>query len=298
MQASISYHTINGKIRSATYEPYTRSEALLTDALGSVVRTQDDYGGANFRYYAYGALMKTTPGYLTPYIGWVGSLGYRETNLNHAEQYIRARHYSTTEARWTTVDPIWPHSLPYNYGESGPTSAIDETGLWSRTGTVTCFPIWNKAIKTKLCKKKTTDVAWSNAPHNETQGTFCNNDPENYSCPTFAYDSLSASWPNVKYYENYRITQCCNGRSQESHCHHRRILAPRSDLPIVSCGDLLTVSYKGRSMRVRIIDQGPANWTNNILDLGPLAAEHFARYTGLRWSTCNNFEVKNVTVSG
>ena len=128
MQASISYHTINGKIRSATYEPYTRSEALLTDALGSVVRTKDDYGGADFRYYAYGGLIKATPGYLTPYIGWVGSLGYRETNLNHAEQYIRARHYSSTEARWTTVDPLWPRQPAYGYAAGRPASFEDFDG--------------------------------------------------------------------------------------------------------------------------------------------------------------------------
>lgn len=129
MLVSISYHTIDGEISSVAYEPYSHSVAMLTDALGSVVRTQDDYGGANFRYYAYGGLMKTTPGYLTPYIGWVGSLGYRETNLDHAEQYIRARHYSSVEARWTTVDPLWPRLTKYSYCAYNPINYRDPLGL-------------------------------------------------------------------------------------------------------------------------------------------------------------------------
>ena len=129
MLVSISYHTIDGEISSVAYEPYTRSVAMLTDALGSVVRTQDDYGGADFRYYAYGGLIKATPGYLTPCIGWVGSLGYRETNLNHAEQYIRARHYSTTEARWTTKDPIWPQQRKYTYLSGRASTYTDSSGL-------------------------------------------------------------------------------------------------------------------------------------------------------------------------
>ena len=133
MNVTISYHTVDGEISSVAYHPYNQSVAMLTDALGSVVRTQDDYGEANFRYYGYGGLMKTTPGYLTPYIGWVGSLGYRETNLNHAEQYVRARHYSTTEARWTSVDPLWPKEPYYGYCLSNPTYYTDGTGK-SRSG--------------------------------------------------------------------------------------------------------------------------------------------------------------------
>lgn len=67
----------------------TQSDTTLatmhTDALGSVVRTQYSYSGANFRYTPYGSQIKPVPGFIPPYFGWVGSLGYKETNLNHAE---------------------------------------------------------------------------------------------------------------------------------------------------------------------------------------------------------------------
>ncbi len=123
-----SYHTVNGRIISTSVNNQN-PVALMTDALGSVVRTESQYGGANFRYTAYGKLMKTTPGYTNYGFGWVGSLGYRQTNLTHAEQYVRARHYSSTETRWTSVDPLWPMQRRYNYAGGRATLLTDPSGL-------------------------------------------------------------------------------------------------------------------------------------------------------------------------
>ena len=106
----------------------------MTDALGSVVRTESQYGGANFRYTAYGKLMKTTPGYTNYGFGWVGSLGYRQTNLTHSEQYVRARHYSSTESRWTTQAAI---TSPDSYIYQPRNSSTDKCDLSS----VTAYPV-------------------------------------------------------------------------------------------------------------------------------------------------------------
>ncbi len=123
-----SYHTVDGEIISSCVDNQT-PVALMTDELGSVIRTEFQYGGANFRYTPYGKLMKSTLGYTDFQFGWVGSLGYRETNLTHAEQYVRARHYSSTEARWTTVDPLWPFQLPFTYVHANPVNLTDRMGL-------------------------------------------------------------------------------------------------------------------------------------------------------------------------
>jgi RHS repeat-associated protein len=64
--------------------------------------------------------------------GGVG-LGYRKTQrsgtgLTQSETYARARHYSTSSARWTTIDPIGAESNPYRYCADNPVVRVDPTG--------------------------------------------------------------------------------------------------------------------------------------------------------------------------
>lgn len=42
--------------------------------------------------------------------------------------YVRARHYSTVNRLWTTVDPLWPGENTYVYSSSNPCSISDYTG--------------------------------------------------------------------------------------------------------------------------------------------------------------------------
>ena len=124
----ISYHTINGRIRSGACTTTSKFECRW-DALGSVVRTTqyNSPNGSSRRYAAYGTPLQKYNYYSDFRMGWVGSFGYRRTVNPHAEQYIRARHYSYTDARWITKDPLWPNEPAYNY-ISNPANIIDGTG--------------------------------------------------------------------------------------------------------------------------------------------------------------------------
>ena len=114
----ISYHTINGRIRSGACTTTSKFECRW-DALGSVVRTTqyNSPNGSSRRYAAYGTPLQKYNYYSDFRMGWVGSFGYRRTVNPHAEQYIRARHYSYTDARWITKDPLWPNEPAYEYDD-------------------------------------------------------------------------------------------------------------------------------------------------------------------------------------
>ena len=136
----ISYHTINGRIRSGACTTTSKFECLW-DGLGSVIRTTqyNSPNGSSRRYAAYGTPLQKYNYYSDFRMGWVGSFGYRRTVNPHAEQYIRARHYSYTDARWTTRDPLTKSRRPYEYAFGKPTGEIDFTGLWPHVGRATCF---------------------------------------------------------------------------------------------------------------------------------------------------------------
>lgn len=42
---------------------------------------------------------------------------------------MRARHYSSTLSRWTSIDPLWPRFKQYRYCRSNPIKFSDPTGL-------------------------------------------------------------------------------------------------------------------------------------------------------------------------
>lgn len=63
-----------------------------------------------------------------PRTSYAGRWGYRRTDLRHAEQYARRRHPSTTEGRWTTVDPLWPQESAYGYVRGNPVTLVDPSG--------------------------------------------------------------------------------------------------------------------------------------------------------------------------
>jgi len=125
--AVTQYHSISSKIRghSDSNARYT----YLTDALGSVTATVTNGNSVV-------TLMRFTPcgrlGYSTTLarftsFGWSGIWGYRASSTTQSK-YVRKRHFHSTVARWTTMDPYWPRLSAYGYVESNYSSVVDPTG--------------------------------------------------------------------------------------------------------------------------------------------------------------------------
>lgn len=101
-----------------------------TDALGSVTSTISGGAVANvYSYKPFGAQLSKAGTGVDPAFTWVGSKGYRATSLPFSEKYVRARHFSTILARWSTKDPRWPDQLAYTYVGQNAISFVDPSGL-------------------------------------------------------------------------------------------------------------------------------------------------------------------------
>jgi|GEM_PF-5526627 len=103
----------------------------LTDALGSVVTTANQSGTLlnEYRYKPYGAMLSKSGSATDPEFLWVGTQGYRNLGLKHSDVYVRARHFSSLEGAWTTIDSWWPAQRPFAYATNKPTQEIDPTGF-------------------------------------------------------------------------------------------------------------------------------------------------------------------------
>ena len=146
-----SYQSVNGKIRGETQGGnLPLRTTYFHDALGSVIATANNYGVAKnaVRYADWGALNFQNSGWGALRFGRVGASGYRSLGPANTDVYVRARHYSGTEARWTSVDH--PHEqlardTPYSYASSNPVRYTDPSG-----STPTYDPPWlNGPIGTK-----------------------------------------------------------------------------------------------------------------------------------------------------
>ncbi len=126
--AVTNYYTVNGEIIGEHTTGHSRLD-YLCDALGSVVATVDQTQTvkSTARYKPYGADLSTTG--TQPSFGWVGSLGYRRTARPHADIYVRARTFATSEGEWTSTDPSWPAEAAFQYASGSPALVIDPSGL-------------------------------------------------------------------------------------------------------------------------------------------------------------------------
>jgi|GEM_PF-4538843 len=124
-----NYFAVNGKIIGESTNG-VRTD-YLTDALGSITATVDNHGNVlnTYRYKPYGGLLSKTGTAPDPRFMWTGNTGSRTTKAPGAEQYNRARHYGTTQAQWTTRDPMWPNERSYGYCFGDPITATDPFGL-------------------------------------------------------------------------------------------------------------------------------------------------------------------------
>jgi len=127
-----NYLTANGEIIGESTGG-VRTD-YLTDALGSVTGTVDQSASVvnTYRYKPYGELLAKTGTGSDPVFGWVGSAGYAQTGRKYAEVYVRARHYSSTNARWTSKDPIGQGGGDlnfYRYVGNRPVGRTDSSGL-------------------------------------------------------------------------------------------------------------------------------------------------------------------------
>ena len=123
-----NYYSVNGVIIAEHTSGQSRLD-YVTDALGSVIATVDQTltVKSTARYKPYGAVLSETG--TQPMYGWVGAPGYRRTGLPHTDIYVRKRHPSTVEGRWTTPDLLWPYSEAYLYALANPSTLTDPSGL-------------------------------------------------------------------------------------------------------------------------------------------------------------------------
>jgi len=99
------------------------------DALGSVTETFTSSSVQNtYRYKPYGSTLAKTGTAADPAFIWNGGSGYRATTLQNCGFYVRHRHYSSSSARWTCVDMLWPSQPAFSYSTS-PQSQVDYSGL-------------------------------------------------------------------------------------------------------------------------------------------------------------------------
>ena len=140
--AVTNYYSINGQIIGESTSG-VRTD-YLTDALGSVTGTVNQSGVVvnTYRYKPYGDLLSKTGAGADPAFGWVGTQGYKQTQKKFSNFYVRARHYGSSQGRWTTVDPykapVQQYVTRYIYAMMNPIRLIDPTGLYCSPKPANC----------------------------------------------------------------------------------------------------------------------------------------------------------------
>jgi RHS repeat-associated protein len=131
--AVTNYYSIDSEILGEKTTGGSRVD-YLTDALGSVTATLNQSAQVQntYRYKPSGSQLAKTGVAADPSFLWVGSQGYRQTGRKFSDFYVRARHYSSEEGRWTTKDPIGLDDgdvVLYVYVGGRPTLLLDPEGL-------------------------------------------------------------------------------------------------------------------------------------------------------------------------
>jgi RHS repeat-associated protein len=125
-----NYLTANGQIRGERTAGFPGHD-YIPDGSGSVTATASPTTQElqfYARYFPYGRGYSVSTTNTMPAFRWLGSLGYRWTGRWHADEHVRARHFSLPDGRWTTVDPLWPQQSAYGYVSGRPVGYVDQSG--------------------------------------------------------------------------------------------------------------------------------------------------------------------------
>ncbi|MBS1714937.1 MAG: hypothetical protein JST30_11440 [Armatimonadetes bacterium] len=126
----------------------------VPDPLGSTVALLDNAQSVtdSWEYWPYGELRSGSSA--TPF-QYVGTLGYYKDTSRRT--YVRARHYRQSQARWQTIDPLWPRAGYTGYDVGNPLNDIDPSGLEPRGKcelSFFCIPLGLGAKSCMLCLTK------------------------------------------------------------------------------------------------------------------------------------------------
>lgn len=165
-----NYYTVDGEIIGEKTSGGSRID-YLTDALGSVTATVNQSAQVvnTYRYKPYGKQLSKSGVGADPKFQWVGTQGYRQTGRSYSDVYVRARHYDTSTARWTTKDPIGMdagYSEDYIYCLQNPLNRIDASGLISCIQSDCCKKIEDAYDRKtdKYCTATCDQGVWTNYP--------------------------------------------------------------------------------------------------------------------------------------
>jgi RHS repeat-associated protein len=126
--ATTNFHgigkTLVGESKSGQRTDYLSDGLGSVTGLGSAAALRNSYRYSPYGFGASGSGSPDDPPFL-----WLGSLGYRRQRTPVADRYVRARHYSSHTARWTSVDPLWPEQMPYAYASGSPATEVDPSGM-------------------------------------------------------------------------------------------------------------------------------------------------------------------------
>jgi RHS repeat-associated protein len=125
-----TYHAIDGEIVGYT-TPLGRID-ILVDGIGSIAAASSSDGHEPFEEQApFGSTLGGVAPAKGRQFSWLGTWGYMRTFNPSASCYVRHRHYSTSIARWLSVDPLWPRLPAYVYVNNTPQTLVDPSGLWA-----------------------------------------------------------------------------------------------------------------------------------------------------------------------
>ena len=165
--AVTNYYTVNGSIIGESTNG-VRTDYLM-DALGSVTGTVNSSGQVinTYRYKPFGDLLSKSGTGADPAFGWVGTQGYKQTQKKFSNFYVRARHYGSSQGRWTTVDPykapVQQYITRYMYAMMNPIRLIDPTGLYCSPKPANCCDNADKEFE-DLRKERCPGGKWITCP--------------------------------------------------------------------------------------------------------------------------------------
>lgn len=162
--AVTNYYSVGGEILGEKTTGGSRID-YLTDALGSVTATLNQSAQVvnTYRYKPYGSQLAKTGTAPDPSFTWVGSQGYRQTNKEYSDVYVRARHYSAVISRWISTDRIETLAPLYTYVRCNPIGLIDPSGWIPRIlnpGSCINFPKFNLSDCCRNLSQRTMDKTY------------------------------------------------------------------------------------------------------------------------------------------